>query len=63
MKKSLLMTTALVALVSASNARAEDWTVSAPESIENQILNKDPWKVWLRCRNIVKNLLKIRCYP
>lgn len=41
MKKSLLMTTALVALVSASNARAEDWTVSAPESIENQILNKD----------------------
>ena len=41
MKKSLLMTTALVALVSASNARAEDWTVSVPESIENQILNKD----------------------
>ena len=41
MKKSLLMTTALVALVSASHARAEDWTVSAPESIENQILNKD----------------------
>ena len=41
MKKTLLMTTALVAVFSATNVCAEDWTISSDETITNQYIAKD----------------------
>ena len=41
MKKTLLMTTALVAVFSATNVCAEDWTISSDETITSQYIAKD----------------------
>lgn len=41
MKKSLLMTTALVAAFSATNVCAEDWTISSKEIITDELISRD----------------------
>mgnify|MGYP000783644290 FL=1 len=41
MKKSLLMTTALVAAFSATNVCAEDWTISSKETITDELISRD----------------------
>ncbi len=41
MKKSLLMTTALVAAFSATNVCAEDWTISSKETITDEFISRD----------------------
>ena len=41
MKKSLLMTTTLVAAFSATNVCAEDWTISSKEIITGELISKD----------------------
>lgn len=41
MKNTLLITTALVAVFSATNVYAEDWTISSDETITNQHITKD----------------------
>ena len=41
MKKSLLMTTALVAAFSATNVCAEDWTISFKEIITDELISRD----------------------
>ena len=41
MKKSLLMTTALVAAFSATNVCAEDWTISYKEIITDELISRD----------------------
>ena len=41
MKKTLLMTTALVAVFSAANVYAEDWTINSKETITNEFISRD----------------------
>ena len=41
MKKSLLMTTALVAAFSATNVCAEDWTINSKEIITDEFISRD----------------------
>lgn len=41
MKKTLLMTTALAAVFSATNVCAEEWTISSDETITSQYIAKD----------------------
>ena len=41
MRNKLLITTALVAVMSATNVYAEDWTISSNETITDEIISKD----------------------